>query len=161
MTMRDLQRLEELSSTAALGMWADDVVLALDRSTRNPVNEADRELLLAAAGMLEQALERTAQPLDAPRSARDLAATNTALSALAMLAHEQLGAQSQLLDDMAKTIRAASEGSLGPDDADRLQPVIALFELVGERQLVESNSVLRSGKDTEPWTAIQTTLSSF
>jgi hypothetical protein len=158
--MRDLQRLEELSSTAALGLWADDVVLALDRATRGSVNQPDRELLIDAATMLEQALERTAQPLAAPRSARDLAATNTALSALATLAHEQLGDEDQLLAHMAETIRAASEGALGPNDKDRLERVIALFELVSERQLVESNSVLTSRKDTEPWTAIQTTLSS-
>jgi len=158
--MRDLQRLEELSSTAALGLWADDVVLALDRATRGSVSQPDRELLIDAATMLEQALERTAQPLATPRSARDLAATNTALSALATLAHEQLGDEDQLLARMAKTIRAASEGTLGPDDVDRLERVITLFELVSERQLVESNSVLMSRKDTEPWTAIQTTLSS-
>lgn len=158
--MRDLQRLEELSSTAALGLWADDVVLALDRATRGSVSQPDRELLIDAATMLEQALERTAQPLATPRSARDLAATNTALSALATLAHEQLGDEDQLLARMAKTIRAASKGALGPDDVDRLERVIALFELVSERQLVESNSVLMSRKDTEPWTAIQTTLSS-
>lgn len=158
--MRDLQRLEELSSTAALGIWADDVVLALDRAARGLTSEPDQQLLIDAATMLERALERTAQPLATPRSARDLAATNTALYALATLAHEHLGDEDQLLDRLAKTIRAASEGTLGPNDADQLERVIALFELVGERQLVESNSVLMSRKDMEPWTAIQTTSSS-
>lgn len=158
--MRDLQRLEKLSSTAALGLWADDLVLALDRAKSGEARASDSELLRAAAGMLEQALEWTAHPLAPPRSARDLAATNTTLSALAALAQEQSGEEQQLLEGMAKTIRDAAEGRLTQDDMARLDSVIGLFELVGERQLVESNSVLMSRKDTEPWTAIETTLTS-
>lgn len=158
--MRDLQRLEELSSTAALGLWADDIVLALDRAIGGDVSEPDKKLLRAAADWLEEALQPTPHPPPSSMSARDLAATSTALSALATLAHEHVGNQDQLLADIAKLIREASEGVLGADDAARLQPVIALFELVGERQLVASNSVLMSRKDAEPWTGIQPTLSS-
>jgi hypothetical protein len=160
MTMRDLQRLEELSSTAALGLWADDVLLALDRSTRGSLSESDRDLLTDAAAMLEKALEPSRSLATGPSSARDLAATNTALSAIATVAHERLGEKSQLPADMAKTIRAAAEGMLKPDDGERVAPVMALFELVSEHQLVESNSVLMSRKDREPWTGIGTTLSS-
>jgi hypothetical protein len=161
MTMRDLQRLEELSSTAALGLWAGDVVLALDRaSTPDNVSESDRQLLNDAATMLEETLERAARPLSTPKSARALAATDTTLTAVAVLAQEQAGNQQELLAEMAKIIREASEGVLTTNDAERLQQVIALFGLVGELQLVESNSVLTSRKDTRTWTATQTILSS-
>src|SRR5689334_2200386 len=71
MTMRDLQRLEELSSAAALGLWADDIVLALDRAaTDAELVDADTRLLTDAAEMLEAALERTEHPLATPKSAR-------------------------------------------------------------------------------------------
>lgn len=157
--MRDLQRLEQLSSTAALGMWADDVVLALGRALAGAVSDDDRQFLERAAGVFEAALSPTTLPTPPAKSARDLAATNTALSALASLANLQLGDQTEILDAMAKTMRAAATGELGPSDADRVKPLIALFELMSERQLVESNSVLMSRKDTEAWTAIQRTLS--
>ena len=82
--MRDLQRLEELSSAAALGLWADDVVLALDRATSGfALAETDATLLSDAAEMLEAALQRTEHPLATPKSARGLAATNTALTLVA------------------------------------------------------------------------------
>jgi hypothetical protein len=161
MTMRDLQRLEELSSTAALGLWADDVVLALHRaSTSGGVRDADRQLLNDAAVMLEETLERATQPLSTPKSARALAATDTTLTAVAVLAQEQAGDGEELLAQMAKIIREAAEGVLTVADADRVQPVITLFGLVSEYQLVESNSVLTSRKDTRTWTATQT-ISSF
>jgi hypothetical protein len=161
MTMRDLQRLEELSSTAALGLWADDVVLALDRaSSLDGVSDADRQLLDTAARVLEETLERTSQPLSTPKSARALAATDTTLTAVAVLAQEQAGNEQELLAQMVQIIREASEGELTANDAERLRPVIALFGLVSELQLVESNSVLTSRKDTRTWTATQT-ISSF
>ncbi len=159
--MRDLQRLEELSSTAALGLWADDVVLALDRAIApDGVRDADRQLLKDAAVMLEETLERAAQPFSTPKSARALAATDTALTAVAVLAREQAGNGQELLAQMSKVIREAAEGKLTEDDTERLQPVMALFGLVGELQLVESNSVLTSRKDTRPWTATQAISSS-
>jgi hypothetical protein len=161
MTMRDLQRLEELSSTAALGLWADDVVLALDRATApDGVRDSDRQLLNDAATMLEETLERATQPLSTPKSARALAATDTTLTVVAVLAQEQAGDGQELLAQMAKIIREAAEGALTAADAERVQPVIALFGLVSEYQLVESNSVLTSRKDTRPWTATQA-ISSF
>ena len=61
MTMRDLQRLEELSSAAALGLWADDVVLALDRArSGSALVETDATLLsaLILAGYQTDLLQR-------------------------------------------------------------------------------------------------------
>jgi hypothetical protein len=155
MTMRDLQRLEELSSAAALGLWADDVVLALDRATSSAgLADADPKLLNDAAEMLEAALQRTEQPLSAPRSARSLAATNTALTIVATLVREQPGSDEQeILRAMASILRDAAKGGVSQNDADRAEPVMELFGMLGEHQLVESNSILASRKDPSAWTA--------
>ena len=154
MTMRDLQRLEQLSSTAALGLWADDVVLALDRAmSGSGLTDADPQLLNEAAEMLEAALERSEHPLSAPRSARSLAATNTALTIVATLAREQPGGdEQQLLHAMASVLREAASGGIRAEDADRVEPVMDLFGMLGEHQLVASNSVLASRKDSRAWT---------
>jgi hypothetical protein len=153
--MRDLQRLEELSSAAALGLWADDVVLALDRATSSSaVTSTDATLLNEAAEMLEAALQRTEHPLTAPKSARSLAATNTTLTLVATIVREQPGTdERKILIAMASILREASKGALSQEAAERVNPVMELFGMIGEHQLVESNSVLASRKDSTPWTA--------
>lgn len=158
MNMRDLQQLEELSSTAALGLWADDVVVALSRVLESGGNEADVALLKDAADILETAQHLTQEPLATPGSARSLAATETALRAVARLAIDVPETDEQeLLTSIADVVRSAADGRLGTSDAGRIEPVIALFGLVGEVQLVESNSVLGSRKDAVTWTGTRTT----
>jgi len=155
MTVRDLQKLEELSAAAALGLWADDIVVALYSATQGALGESERHLLDSAAQLLELARERATHPLAPPRSARDLAATTTALSALATLAEAQQTDPPAALAEMADAIRKAATGSLTPADTALVDRVIDLFELVGSHQLVTSNSVLSSRKDVEPWTEMQ------
>lgn len=151
--MRDLQRLEELSSAAALGLWADDIVLALNRATSGVRAEADATLLNDAAEMLEDAVQLTEHPLATPKSARGLAATNTALSLIATFAREQPGMDEQeMLRALALILREAGKG-LAADDDERVSPVMELFGRIGEHQLVASNSVLASRKDLGAWTA--------
>lgn len=161
--MRDLQRLEQLSSAAALGLWADDVVMALDRAASGAhLADADSQLLTDAAEMLEAALERTEHPLSAPRSARSLAATTSALTIVATIVREQPGSDEQeVLRAMASILREAAKGSVGQDAADRVEPVMELFGMLGQHQLVESNSVLTSRKDPSAWTATPSISSSF
>lgn len=159
--MRDLQRLEELSSTAALGLWADDVVLALHRATASDgPSEADRQLLTDAADILSATQTRADEPLATPTSAQNLAATDTALSVVATLAQEHAGSDEdraeemrERLSAMADVLRAAAEGRLSGADEEHLEPALGFFGRVGEVQLVESNSVLASQKDSGPWTA--------
>jgi hypothetical protein len=49
---------------------------------------------------------------------------------------------------------------VGTDDAERVEPVMALFGLLGEHQLVESNSVLASRNDPSVWSATPSTSNS-
>ncbi len=160
--MRDLQRLEELSSTAALGLWAeDDVVLALHRATASDTpSEADQRLLTNAASTLIATQTRADQPLSTPSSARDLAATDTALSVVATFAQEHALSDEdralevrELLSAMAKVLHDAAEGRLAGAEEQQLEPALSFFGTVGEVQLAESNSVLASRKDPGPWTA--------
>lgn len=159
--MRDLQRLEELSSTAALGLWADDVVLALHRATASDTpNETDRRLLTNAANTLIATKTRADQPLLTPSTARDLAATDAALSVVATFAQEHAHSKEsralevqELLSAMAKVLQEAAEGRLAGAEEQQLEPALSFFGTVGEVQLVESNSVLASRKDPGPWTA--------
>ncbi len=155
--MRDLRRLEELSSTAALGLWADDIVLALDRAnTAERVSDADVVLLENAADVLDEARLRTAEPLLPPTSSRALAATDTALTAVALLAHGRAADEQQMLADVAQTIRSVAANESVDRDVERLRAAMDLFGLIGERQLDESNAVLASRKHTQAWTEPQT-----
>jgi hypothetical protein len=161
MPMRDLQHLKELSSTAALGMWADDVVLALDRATSGAgLTDAQAGLLRDAAEMLDAALERTEHPLTTPKSARALAATNSALTVVATIIRSQPEkSERDLLAAMASVLRESAEGLLTTDDTERVRPVMDLFGMVGEHQLVASNSVLSSRKEVRAWTEAPATSS--
>jgi hypothetical protein len=154
MAMRDLQHLEELSSTAALGFWADDVVFALDRATSGAeLSRTQADLLREAAETLKEALERTEDPLMTPKTARALAATNTTLTVIATLARTRPEkSERELLEAMTKVLLEAAEGKLSETDADRVRPVMDLFGMVGEHQLVASNSVLTSRKEARAWT---------
>jgi hypothetical protein len=159
--MRDLGHLEELSSTAALGLWADDVVIALDQAASDrPLEESSAETLRQAADTLEIAARRTTHPLDTPKTAHALAATDSALTVATALVQGQPGeGVQQLLESMSGVLKKAAGGQLGPEDSDGIQGVMGLFGLLGEHQLVASNSVLTSRKEARAWTGAPATSS--
>jgi hypothetical protein len=162
MAMRDLQRLEELSSTAALGLWADDVVLAVHRVlVSSAPSDADAQLLLQAADALDAAKQRVDQPLSNGSSTHALAAIDTALSVVATLAErpypesEDRDERAQvLLGAMAEAVRRVGSGDLKDSKDSELQRALSFFGRLSETKLVESNSVLASRKDSSAWTAI-------
>lgn len=160
--MRDLQHLEELSSAVALGFWADDVVLALDQAiSGNELSGENVTLLREAADIVEAALEREQEPLSAVKSVRALAATDTTLSAAEALVRDQPGTdQRKLLGEIAEVLREAAGKHLAAGDTDRARPVMELFDLVGEHQLVEGNSVLSARREARSWTEAPATSSS-
>lgn len=158
--MRDLQRLERLSDSAALGLWADDVVVALHHARISaPPQAAEKALLASAAEVLDAALQQAEEPSAAPRAARGLIATTTARSLAASLAKGSGDDDSELLRAMASVLRAAAEGSLFEDSGAEVDMVTRLFAMLGEHQLVESSSVLSSRKDASTWTATTSTSS--
>ena len=157
--MRDLGHLEELSSTAALGLWADDVVMALDQAkTGAPLGEAHRDILQGAAATLEAAAHPAEHPPEAPGSVRALAASENAQTVAAALVQGHPKADVQrLLASMAEVLDHAAAGRLSPGDADRVDEVIELFGVLGERQLMASNSMLTSRKEARAWTGTPAT----
>lgn len=151
--MRDLGHLEELSSTAALGLWADDVVIALDRAVSGAATAADREILRDAAATLKAAVQRTEHPLDPPRSGHSLAATDSALTVAATLVQgRQADGVRQILESTAEILDRASAEPPKPQNSEQIGQAIDLFGLLGERQLAASNSVLTSWKEARAWT---------
>jgi len=158
--MRDFEHIEELNSTAALGLWADDVVLALDQAQSGGDLSASYKILLeGAADVLRAAARRTEQPLTTPRSARDLAATDSTLMALATMAPEAADV-SQRLEAMAGILGRAAAKELSTEDAGPLQTVMNLFGQLGEQQLAASNSMLLSQKEGRGWLGALTTSTS-
>lgn len=142
--MRNLEQIERLSSTAGLGLWAEDVILALDRVARlHQRDESDTGLLEEAAAILDAALERSQEPLAATNSARALAATDTALSVAETLAEGHSPDKTQaVLRDTAASLRRAADDKLGESGPSLVESAIDFFAAVGQRQLAESNSVL-------------------
>jgi hypothetical protein len=163
MNMRDLQQLERLSSTAALGLWAEDVILALDRIARLQLSsEVDSELLLGSAKILDAALERSKEPLAISVSSKALAATDTALDVAEGLAEGGSSDQTRAtLKEVAGILREAAAGDLGDAPEQRINPALDFFGAVGRNQLAASNSLGGSNRGSRSWMAAPTTLSSF
>jgi hypothetical protein len=163
MPMRDFQHLEELSTTAALGLWADDVVLAVDAAISGaPLSSGRASLLRDAAETVEATLRWTEQPLHTPKAAHAhaLATAETALTIVtALVQGEPAEDQRAFLGSVVEVLREAAAGHLTQDDSERVNPVMQLFGMVGEHQLVASNAVLTARK--EMWTGTQAISSSF
>jgi hypothetical protein len=159
--MRDFENIEELNSTAALGLWADDVVLALDQArSDSELSQSGERLLQEAAEILRATARRTEQPFTTPRSARDLAATDSTLMAIATMAPETSNV-SERLDSMAQILGRAASKQLTPEDTGPIQTVMNLFARLGEQQLVASNSMLLSQKEGRGWLGALTTSTSY
>jgi hypothetical protein len=163
MNMRDLQQLERLSSTAALGLWAEDVILALDRVARLHVSsEVDSELLRGAAAILDAARERSEEPLAISVSSKALAATDTALDVAESLAEGRSSEQTRAtLEEVAGVLQEAADGALGDEPEQRINAALDFFSAVGRNQLAASNSLSGSNRGSRSWMAAPTTLSSF
>lgn len=159
--MRDLQRLEKLSSTTALGLWAEDVILALDRMARlSQRDESDIELLRRAADVLEAALGRSEQPLGPPVPANAIAATDMALGVAEGLAEERSPESTQAtLRSTAEVLRNAAADHLGEDREAEVSPAIDFFAAVGQHQLAAGNSISGHSRGSRSWMAMPTTFS--
>lgn len=156
--MRDLQRLEQLSSATALGFWAEDVILALDRITRRGEREAeDRALLSEAAEVLEAAVGRSEKPFAAVGTAKTVAATDTALGVAESLAKANSPEKAQEL--LRKAASVLRDVAADREDVD-IQPAIDLFGAIGRQQLARGNAASGYGGGARSW-AIEPVTSSF
>jgi len=159
--MRDRQRVEALSLAAAIGLWANDVVLALYHATTDEeVDAQDANLLSGAADRLQEATSRADKPLQTPLPTSGLATSEAVLNAATILAaHNRVGIGDVLIP-AADTLRQAATGSLRSLTTPQYDAVTLLFATVAEFQLIESNSVLSHHKDQRQWMETHT-ISSF
>jgi len=143
MTMRDFQRLEELSSAAATGLWAGDVALALSRD--EDLLDADTALLNESADLFSGTAEEGAS------EARD------AIDAVLADVTRELGLEepAELSDTVASTLRHAIAGDLDPADP-ALERTIMVLQKISEHQLVQSDSVLTMRQDASLWMETET-----
>lgn len=151
--MQDLHRLEQLGSTAALGMWANDTILALDRIERGKQADEDIALLREAADALQAASKEQEQPdSQMPSSlafierALDVAerltvgkGNDAALELLAELSHE--------LSQIVET-----------QQLEKAEKIVNFFATLSRQQLAATQSVLNSPQEAS-WTAGPATLS--
>ena len=153
--MRDLQRLEQLSSTAALGMWANDAILALDRVARGKsVGDVDFILLGEAAAALDAASHEREQP-DGPRPISSISLVERALEVAERMTVGKGGdAARTLLADLAQELREIIE-THRTEDPER---AVAFFSALSRQQLAATQSVLNSRQEAS-WTAGPMTLS--
>ena len=160
--MRDVQRLRQLSSTTALGLWAEDAILALDRVAR--LGERDTEdlrLLEDAADVLDAAVEQSEEPLVVPAPAPSaLAAADTALDVAEDLAENSSPEKTQaMLREVAGVLRRVTENQLGDRPTDETEPAIDFFSAIGRHQLAAGNSVSARNRGVASWMADRQTLS--
>ncbi len=155
--MRNLQRLERLSSATGLGLWAEGVISALDRVTRlNQREDADLKSLESAAGVLEVARNRSAEPGKAISTAKALAATDTALDVAEALVDDDSPEKTQeILDEVAAILRQAA----GRRENLDIAPAVEFFSTIGRHQLAEGYRVVGSTGGSKPWTAASMTSS--
>lgn len=153
--MRNLQRMEKLSSATALGLWAEGVILALDRVTRlNQEDTADITLLNEAAGVLDLARDRSEKPLEEPMTTKALAAPETALDVAESLAEDRSPEKTQeMLGEVAAVLRKAATHRLGTSNSEAITPAIDFFSAVGRHQLAEGNLVSGYSGGIKSWAA--------
>lgn len=156
--MRD-QKLEKLSSATALGFWAENVILGLDRITRlKHESEEDRKLLTDAASILDDAIGRSEHPFAALGSRKGVAATDAALDVAERLVEGGDPEKTQeMLRDVALILRKVAEGEIEGVD---LAPAFNFFAEVGKHQLAVGNSLSGYSGGTESWMVGQV-ISSF
>jgi phage gp36-like protein len=160
MAMRDLRRLEKLSSATGLGLWAEDVILALDRVTRvGERQEEDLQLLTDAAEILDSALGRSEHPFSMPGPVGAVAPSDTALDVAENLSEDGTSEQAQaVLREVIASLRDVADGSTA--SAERIGPAIDFFTAVGRHQLAAGNSVAGQSGGAGSW-IVNPVMSSF
>lgn len=150
--MRDLGRLEKLSSATALGLWAENVILATDRLTRlKQDTESDKALLRDAAEVLDAAIERSEEPFAAVNSTKAVAATDTALDIAEELSDEPTPESTQeTLRNVSSILRGVAAGRGAELD---LKPAMSFFAAVGKHQLAVGSSVSGYSGRAGSWVA--------
>ena len=156
--MRNLQRLEKLSSATGLGLWAEGVLTSLDRVTRlHQQDVKDLKTLEDAANVLAAAQDRSEKPTESGNpTAKALAATDTALDvAETLVADHSPERTREILGDVAEILRRAA----GTEGVVDIEPAVEFFSTIGRQQLAEGYRVAGASGGNKPWMAASMTSS--
>jgi hypothetical protein len=161
MAVRNLQRLEKLSSATGLGLWAEGVLTALDRVTRlGQRDQRDLETLNGAAKVLDAARDRSEKPAQTSPTAKALAATDTALDVAETLGTDHSPEKTrEILGDVGAILRKAA-GEAGTEETLEIGPAVEFFSTIGRQQLAEGYRVVGASGGSKPWAAASMTSSS-
>ena len=159
--MRNLQRLEKLSSATGLGLWAEGVLTALDRATRlNQQDEKDLKTLEEAANVLDAAQDRSERPTESSPTAKALAATDTALDvAETLVADHSPEKTREILGEVGEILRRAASKEARGEGPLNIGPAVEFFSVIGRQQLAEGYRVVGASGGSKPWTAVSMTSS--
>jgi hypothetical protein len=142
-----------MGAATALGIWADGVVLALDRAVRlGAPDDTDRQTFEDAIKVVADARDLSEHPGRATGKA--LAATGAALDVAEDLSEDDSpGRTRELLTEIEKTLRAAIDDQLAQAEGARENVVEAAgyFTAIGRRQLAEGNRISNHGGGPERW----------
>lgn len=157
--MRNLQRLEKLSSATGLGLWAEGVLTALDRVTRlNQQDAKDLKTLEEAASVLDAAQGRSERPTESGPTAKALAATDTALDvAETLVADHSPEKTREILGEVGEILRRAAGKEAGNDGPLNIEPAVGFFSTIGRQQLAEGYRVAGASGENKPWAAVSMT----
>lgn len=151
--MQDLHRLEQLGSTAALGMWANDTILALDRIERGKQAGEDIALLREAADALQAASKEQEQSDSQMPSS--LAFIERALDVAERLTvGKGNDAALELLAELSRELSQIVE----TQQLENAEKIVNFFATLSRQQLAATQSVLNSPQEAS-WTAGPATLS--
>jgi hypothetical protein len=154
--MRERQQFEELSSAVALGLLAENMVLALGRVLRgDPVRDTDRPVLEDAKRLFETLGDDTIVPLN---RMYDRMFADDAYRDTLRIVREQVPDQSdrEIATQLAALIGSVLEGAVDEELRVRLASLREIFVEVGKTMLLRSNELMRSEQETiSSWRPMQ------
>lgn len=158
--MKDAMGVERMSSIAARGLWADDVVVAIHHRTQGaPLSPPERETLEYAANVLNAVRSLFEDPAGISDGVDSPDTVDSAVMACqVLLGDEDLEATETAISEMLSAVTSAT-GTGIPTDDEMPGLVLAskLFGILGVSQIEESSSVLWTGKDSGQWTVMHST----
>lgn len=148
--MHDLHRQEELSNVVALGLRAEEIVLAVGRLSRRPPDERDRRTVEACASML-RALGNVTSPFAPNGEGAGLMSADGFIDALRVARTQAPDANlEEYATSLADALTRASERgeeALNEDDRDKLERVRALFAAVGRSSIARANDLSQPSQE--------------
>lgn len=147
--MHDLHRQEELSNVVALGLRAEEIVLAVGRLSRRSENPEDRPTIESCASIL-RALGSVASPFAPHGVGAGLMSAEGFMDALRVVRAQAPNADVQayatsLADALEQAVE--SEDEHNEETGDRLESVRDLFRAVGRSAIARANDLSQPSQE--------------